>query len=301
MKINCPKLDCRSRVFPSPKKSPIVRNGFFYRKSDSRKIRRYFCKECRTYFSNSTSNPHRYQKKRRIHHLFKQLYTSGVTQRRLARILKVNRKTVVKKIRLFAEIERAHQEEFLETTYLKKPLALVQFDDLETSEHTKCKPLSVSLAVDPATRKILKFKVSSMPAKGHLARISVLKYGKRSDERPKGWNELMSELRPYVQLEAEWTSDENPHYPAHLKRHHPQAKHIQVKGGRGAITGQGELKKLRFDPLFALNHTCAMLRANMNRLFRKTWSTTKTQRGLIDHLSLYVSYHNQVLTEPIRS
>jgi transposase-like protein len=301
MKINCPTPDCRSHVLSGPKKRPIVRNGFFYRRSDSRKIRRYFCKGCRTYFSNSTLSPLRYQKKRRIHSLFKQLYTSGVTQRRLALVLRVNRKTVVKKIRLFAELERAHQEAFLEETYLKKPLAFVQFDDLETSEHTKCKPLSVSLAVDPETRKILKFKVSSMPAKGHLAHIAFRKYGKRTDERPKGWNELMSELKPYVQPEAEWTSDENPHYPAHLKRHHPRAKHIQVKGGRGAITGQGELKKLKFDPLFALNHTCAMLRANMNRLFRKTWSTTKTQRGLIDHLSLYVSYHNQVLTPPISS
>jgi hypothetical protein len=140
-----------------------------------------------------------------------------------------------------------------------------------------------------------------MPAKGHLAAISRRKYGHRRDERPVAWNELMKELKPYVHPFAEWTSDENPHYPAHLKRHHPQAKHIQVKGGRGAITGQGELKKLRFDPLFSLNHTCAMLRANMNRLFRKTWSTTKTKRGLIDHLSLYVAYHNQALTPPIRS
>jgi hypothetical protein len=224
-----------------------------------------------------------------------------MTQRRLALHLRVNRKTVVRKIRLFAEQERVNQESFLNSTYVKKPLTQVQFDDLETSEHTKCKPLSVSLAVDPITRKILKFKVSSMPAKGLLAQISRRKYGHRKDERSIGWNELMKELKPYVHPEADWTSDENPHYPAHLKRHHPQAKHIQVKGGRGAITGQGELKKLRFDPIFSLNHTCAMLRANMNRLFRKTWSTTKTKRGLIDHLSLYVAYHNQVLTEPVRS
>jgi hypothetical protein len=219
----------------------------------------------------------------------------------MARLLRLNRKTVVKKIRLFAELERKYQGEFLDQTYLQKPLALVQFDDLETSEHTKCKPLSVSLAIDPTTRKILKFKVSSMPAKGHLAQISLRKYGKRIDERAKNWNELMSELKPFVEPTAQWTSDENPHYPAHLKRHFPDAEHIRVKGGRGANTGQQELKKLRFDPLFSLNHTCAMLRANMSRLVRKTWSTTKTKRGLIDHLSLYVSYHNQVLTPPIRS
>jgi hypothetical protein len=192
-------------------------------------------------------------------------------------------------------------EAFLNSNYKIRPLSQIQFDDLETSEHTKCKPVSVTLAVDPKTRKILKFQVSAMPAKGHLAEISRRKYGIRVDERPAHWELFMRELVPYVRPECVWTSDENPHYPRHLKRHHPEAIHIQVKGGRGCISGQGELKKLRFDPLFALNHTCAMLRANMNRLFRRTWCTSKTRRGLLDHLCLYISYHNRVLTEPLRT
>ena len=61
------------------------------------------------------------------------------------------------------------------------------------------------------------------------------------------------------------------------------------------MTGQGELKKLRFDPLFALNHTCAMLRANINRLFRRTWCTTKKKECLEDHLAVYMDFHNRVL------
>jgi len=138
-----------------------------------------------------------------------------------------------------------------------------------------------------------------MPAKGHLAEISRRKYGLRRDERPAQWNLLLKEMVPYTTRTCHWTSDENPHYPAHLKRHHPKATHTRIKGGRGAITGQGELKKLRFDPLFSLNHTCAMMRANLNRLFRKTWCTTKNRQGLIDHLSIYVSYHNRLLTPEI--
>ncbi len=38
-----------------------------------------------------------------------------------------------------------------------------------------------------------------------------------------------------------------------------------------------------------------MLRANINRLFRKTWNTTKKVEALIDHLWIYVRYHNAVL------
>jgi hypothetical protein len=213
----------------------------------------------------------------------------------------INPKTVARRLRLFSELSQIKHEKYLNTHYKNKPLSEIQFDDLETSIHTKCKPVSVTLAVDPKTRKILKFKVSQMPAKGHLAEISRRKYGRRTDERPIGWDEFMRELTPYVESKATWTSDENPHYPFYLKRHHPEAIHKRVKGGRGAITGQAELKKLKFDPLFSLNHTCAMMRANINRLFRKTWCTSKTMQGLTDHLWMYVVYHNTVLTEPVRN
>ena len=257
---------------------------------------RFLCRGCNRSFSSSIRSPFRYSKKRRIHFRLFELYESGMSQRRLAKHFGVNPKTVVRKIRLFARIENEKQQKFLDTHYKDKPLARIQFDDLETSEHTKCKPLSVSLAVDPETRKILKFEVSRMPAKGHLAQIALRKYGPRKDERPEAWDRLMKDLKPYVSSTCEWSSDENPHYPYYLKKHHPQAVHHPTKGGRGSNSGQGELKKLRFDPLFSLNHACAMLRANMNRLFRRTWCLSKTKQGLIDHLSLYVSYHNRHLT-----
>jgi MFS family permease len=263
-------------------------------------IRRYVCRNCQTYFTSATLRTDRYQKKRRVNFALHRLYSSGLSQRRLALVLKLNRKTVVRKIRFLGQQERAMQAIFLRNHYKDRPLTQIQFDDLETSEHTKCKPLSVTLAVDPETRKILHFQVAPMPARGLLAEVSRRKYGYRADERPRAWDRLMAELVPYVAPNGRWTSDENPHYPPHLRRHHPDATHTRVRGGRGAITGQGELKKLRFDPLFSLNHTCAMLRANMNRLFRRTWCTTKNRQGLIDHLSLYVSFHNRVLT-PSRS
>src|SRR6185437_10413932 len=168
MKTHCPFLNCSSHESVAPNPGLIVRNGSYFRRSDSRKMARYLCLCCHRSFSSSLWSPFRRQKKRRIHFPLYELHCSGVSQRRLARVLGVNPKTVVRKIRLLARIEQAKHEKFLETQYRKKPLSQIQFDDLETSEHTKCKPLSVTLAVDPETRKILKFEVSSMPAKGHL-------------------------------------------------------------------------------------------------------------------------------------
>lgn len=294
MKTRCPDSRCFAD-FTGPKSRRVVRRGSYFRKSDGQRIRRYFCLRCRKTFSSGTNNPCYRQKKRKLNHRLNLLLNSGVSQRRAAKILSATRKTVARKFRFLADQARRNEAKWKEE--LKRyPLDFVQFDDLETSEHSKCKPLSVALAVEPRSRKILGFEVSQMPAKGHLAKIAYRKYGPRPDERAQGWNALFQSLKPITKPTATWLSDQNPHYPAHLKRHHPESTHACVKGRRGCIAGQGELKKIGFDPLFSLNHTCAMLRANLNRLFRRTWCTTKTRQGLIDHISIYVAYHNHTLT-----
>jgi len=297
MKRRCPNISC----FKGPKTNAdelslklIVRKGYYYRRCDRRRITRYRCKKCGTQFSSSTHDQDYQQKRRDINPQVYELMCSGISQRRLAKVLQVNKKTIVRKFRLLADRSRQEHQKW-QIQYQDSPISHIQFDDLETSVQTKCKPVSVALAVHAKTQEILGFQVSQMPAKGLLSKIALKKYGYRKDERPKGWNELFKNLKTIALPNAYFESDENPHYPKHLKRHFKQATHERYPGARGAVTGQGELKKLWFDPLFALNHTCAMLRANLNRLFRRTWCTTKTVQGLIDHLSLYVTYHNRVL------
>jgi hypothetical protein len=296
MKRQCPDSACFSQK-PDPSSGSVVRKGTYFRRSDGQRISRYRCRSCGKSFSSGSFLPCYRQKKRKLNHKLQLLLVSGVSQRRAAILLRVNRKTVVRKFHFLAAQAQAGQQSWLSRLALT-PVSEVQFDDLETSEHTKCKPLSVALAVEPKSRKILGFQVSSMPAKGHLSRIAYRKYGPRQDQRSQGWHALFGNLKPIVSPTAVWLSDENPHYPRHLRAHHPGAQHRTTPGRRGCIAGQGELKKIGFDPLFSLNHTCAMLRANLNRLFRRTWCTTKTQQGLIDHLWIYMSYHNRRLTPP---
>ena len=296
MRTNRTHFQCHVTLTSGLKSGLIIRNGHYYRKGDSKKVGRFYCKSCSAYFSYATDSETRYQKSRRITPMLRKLFCSNVSQRQAARILGVNPKTVVRRFRFFANQERLAHSEWLKKTYSPNSLLNIQFDDLETSEHTKCKPLSVSLAVDPETRKILSYQVSQMPAKGLLARKAIQKYGYRKDKRSEGWNLMMEELIPYAHPNVNFKSDENPHYPRFVLKHHPSATHTQTKGGRGSVAGQGELKKLRYDPIFALNHTCAMLRANMSRLIRKTWCNTKNIQGLRDHLAIYVAHHNRVRT-----
>jgi len=288
MKPLCPK-NCRSHTISGH----IIRYGSYYRTSDKRKVSRYKCTQCGVYFSQATGQPEFGQKKRHLNYKILRLYVAGVSQNRMARLLNVKQRTVSIKHTFLGLKARLFNYRFRNTNLGK--VSFIQFDDLETFEHTKLKPLSVTLAVEEGTRFILGFEVARMPAKGLLAKKSRKKYGFRKDERKEARERLFRRLKPIINEKATFTSDQNPHYPETVKKFFPLAEHITVKGQRGAITGQGELKKIKWDPLFSLNHTCAMLRANINRLFRKTWCTTKKLQPLIDHLEIYTYYHNQVL------
>jgi hypothetical protein len=228
--------------------------------------------------------------------LFEHL-SSGVSQRRCAYLLRLNRKTIKRKF-LFLGIHALIRLRQFNQAFPKA--SVLEFDDLETFEHSKCKPLSVTLAVESKTRRILGFSVSVMPAKGRLVHRSLKKYGPRPDERPRGRKLLLASLRGLAEEDALIKSDENPHYPKDVQQFFPQAQHLSYLGKRGALTGQGELKKTVFDPLFSLNHTCAKLRADINRLIRKTWCTTKKAQRLRYHLAIYSVYHNTSLYAPKR-
>jgi transposase-like protein len=291
----CPFSSCQS-VSSDPVTSPITRKGFYFRSSDSKTIFRYFCKSCKRTFSSATFSKCFMQKKRRVNFQLYQLLVSGVSQRRSALLLSIHKTTVARKFQFLAIQARLRQEKFLKTFYENKKVTFAHFDEMETHELTKCKPLSIPLTVDAHSRKLLAFEVCSMPAKGHLAKTARKKYGFRRDDRNLGLASMMETLKPLISEDAQFLSDLKPSYPFFVKRHFPRSNHDCVKGRRACIVGQGELKRGGYDPLFPLNHTCAMIRANINRLFRRTWCTTKKASALRDHLSLYMDFHNRVLT-----
>lgn len=275
----------------------ISKFGHFIRKSDGKKFQRFQCQHCLKTFSTASFQLNFRQRKRHLHSLIRKDICSGVSQRRIAKKLKLSRTTVARKLQhlaLQAYIKNQwHQRNRSAVTHF-------QFDDLETFEHTKCKPLSITMAVETDTRKILGFRVSRIPAKGHLAKIARKKYGFRPDDRAKQRDHLFKELHKIVDPICKISSDEHPHYPKTVKKWFPKACHKTTKGRRGCVTGQGEMKAGGFDPLFSLNHTYAMVRCNLKRMSRRTWCTTKTIKGLQNQLEIYMHYHNAVLTPALK-
>ena len=276
MNLYCPK--CHSQK--------LTKDGTFRRSNDSKIIQRYKCKDCLKRFSASTHRLDYRHKKRRINPLLFRLLASGVSQRRAALLLGVHRVTIARKFKYLAEISRIKNQK------LQLISQSIQFDDLVTKESSKLKPLSISVAVDVKTRCILSAQVSTLRAFGHLAREGKRKYPDRKNNHKKGLRLMFDEIAPLVHPQATIRSDEHKFYEEFVKEYFPQAKYKQYKSEKGCIAGQGELKKVKRDPLFAINHTCAMLRANINRLFRRTWCTTKDSQRLKDHLDIFMSFYN---------
>ena len=286
MKPRCPRKTCLNRAQPSK----VQFHGSYSRSSDSKKIKRWFCQNCKRTFSQATNNPCFGHKKRRLNPEVRDFLESGVSMRQIARKLKIHRTTVARKRRFLSE-----QGLLANLKLLKKinfdQVRLVQFDDLETFEHSKGKPLSVTLVVTNQ-RLIIGYKVSRMPCKGRLAAKSRKKYGYRIDERPKNlralFEDLSNELRPDVTL----LSDQNPLYSAPLKEYFPKCTHSTSKSRRAAPIGQGEIKQGFYDPLFAVNHSCAKLRDLIKPLTRRSWCTLKAKFALKEHLNIFIRDHN---------
>ena len=119
-------------------------HGVYKRSSDGQVIKQYFCKACKTTYSAATKSPLKWQKKRHINHPLMELLSNNVNLSAAARILRINSKTVAKKLHFLGLACRKMTQNDLKNY---SQISDIQFDELQTIEHTKLKPLSVAVAV----------------------------------------------------------------------------------------------------------------------------------------------------------
>jgi len=276
----------------------VVRNGHFFRRSDSRKIQNYRCKGCDRYFSSATFSDCYRQKKRRINEPLRDLLCKRISLRDAARHFKVSRTTIARRL-VFLANQARHRNRALLREYENEFGAFnkVQFDDLITAEHTKCKPVSVTTVVQEKTRIVIDYSTAQIPAFGLLAAISVRKYGRRADHSRRERQALFKRLVDRLPEQVVFRTDQHKHYPIVIKSHFPKSTHITHKGAKGSVSAQGEMKKLGRDPLFSINQSFAMFRDKMSRLSRRSWNLSKDINRLDDHLAIYIESHNRTIYE----
>jgi len=125
------------------------------------------------------------------------------------------------------------------------------------------------------------------------------KYGQRKNRSGPMRRRVLAEVKKQLSDTVLIKSDEHPRYAHEIKQALPNSTHVQHRSVRGSLTGQGELKRTGYDPLFPINHTLAMMRDNIKRFARLTWCTTKRVDALKDVLAIYMYYHNTVLIPEI--
>jgi len=289
----CPNLDCQSHSGLA--KFRYRRRGFFSNSITYRPIRRYQCLLCRRTFSSRTFHPTYRQQRPEINRPLVQLITSTVSQRGSAKILKISRHTVDRRLVWLASLARKAHALALEHDPAMKSSEYL-FDEMEAFEHTKCKPLSIPIAVTRRMEKIVGIGVASMPAKGRLAIISMTKYGPRVDERPLVRHQVLSQLAKVssgITSQVLIKTDGAKSYKNEISRLVPWAKHQAFLSRAGAVAGEGVYLDRAFDPMFYLNHTCARIRSSLKRMVRKTWNTTKKWQRLEDQLMVFVAVWNK--------
>ena len=268
----------------------VVKRGVYYRLSDHKKVQRFQCNICYKSFSTQSHSFDYRLRKRRINQSVFRLLSKGVSQRGCSQILNVHPKTIARRVKRFGVCAKKH---VLYNQNKNQKIQDIVFDEMESFEHTKLKPVTIPIAVEKKSRKILAVYVGKIAAKGHLAQLSKKKYGFRKCERKKVLNNLFSHLTKISHPHCSFSSDESSHYPKIVSQYFKFASHQTFKGRKASIVGQGEMKKGGFDPLFSFNQTAAMIRDNVKRLSRRTWCTTKKIKRLLDLLYLYAFYHNQ--------
>jgi len=212
-----------------------------------------------------------------------------------ARHFKVSRTTIARRL-VFLAVQARGRNEALLGDFQREFGAFehVQFDDMISAAHTKCKPVTATVVVQEKTRIVIDYSVAQIPAFGLLAAVSRKKYGPRADHSRRERNRLFRRLQNLLPKHANFRTDEHKHYPVVIKRHFPNATHLTHKGAKGSVSGQGEMKKLGRDPLFSINQSFAMFRDKMSRLSRRSWNLSKHIERLDDHMAIYIESHNRV-------
>ncbi len=204
--------------------------------------------------------------------------------------LAVDRKTIVRKFLFMAAQARLIHDAKLASGVWK--VESIQFDEVETFEHTRLKPLSIALAVDEKSGDLLAVSVSPFAAKGKMAAFALQKYGFRPDRREAGRKDVLEQIQ---KLEPKViTTDFHPAYPKLIRKILTKTLHEKarrVKQNRNFF--HKNRRRNTKDKLFRLNFCAAKIRHDLSRMGRKVWVTTKKLERLQAHLDLYFAFHNQ--------
>lgn len=275
----CPYKACSEHVSASPKF--FRKRGYFKPQCRSGPQSRYQCKACLRTFSNRTAADDARQRKPQINQLLPLLIGSGVTLRRAAKILKCAYNTIASRQPMLALRARLlHEKALLDPA---NATSRIEFDEIETFEHSRHKNLTIALAVRGKNGFILSAKAGRIPSCAANPKAGQAGYRWTANQSPQACLAALAEAGRAARPGVVVAFDGKTTYPGHAKAAIPGC----APQGAKSSSGSGN-----WDPIWKVNHACARMRADLACMARRTWSTTKKMARLQDRLDIWISVAN---------
>lgn len=305
--MKCPTTNCHSHV---------IKKGKLYLKADRTYVQRYQCIICKKNFINRNKierkpNEKLYSTRKDV----AELYCRGMSLRDISKTLKVSRTTVMSKLDLVSnEIENKLRDyanfnfnSHHEDNYKRTPI--IVFDEMETYEHTKLKPLSITIAYDVINKKIVDIQVATFFPKGrfvselkkkpHLRIKYEIAKRQRDDNRTETTKNVLNNVKKYLEGNSNtplFITDGKAGYVSILREVFKTYRH-EVIISREVVENFIKYDKYgishkHIKEKASLDSVCAIMRAKLSRLRRDSFIHTKKIINLQKNLFLFMDYWN---------
>jgi len=288
----CPNRRCSQHRRPTP--DFCIRKGTYLPKCRWHRVQRFRCRHCRRGFSRQTFRADYRDHRPDLNVAVFLSLATGLGLRQTARNVGLSlRCTELKFRKLARHLRRLNLN-------LRGALAegsSFQFDEFETYESRRnTRPLSVPLLIERESRFVVWAESAPIRPRGKMSKArkraveeDEKRHGPRKDLSQRAVRrtlrrgaDLSGEL-PFVEL----STDEKSSYPARAREAFGKKRIVHHRTN-------SKLARMTWNPLFAINHTEAMVRDLMGRLRRETWLVTKKRRYLDLALQVWMAYRNYV-------
>lgn len=292
----CPLASCPSSA---PGSAFLWRRSGVYRRAcDGRIVPRFLCRSCGRRFSRQTFRLDYREQKPHLDSLVLHCLVSKVTHRQTARVLKVDRKTIHRRLHRFAPaLHDLHRGVLRRARRWGGIRGVFSLDELETFEQNRrlC-PVTVPVLIERGTLFVVHAETAPMAARGNLGarerekRVErEAREGKRKSGSSEAVDRCLGALADVHDRSAlvDLVTDSKRAYRGAVRR---------KLGGRisAHVTESSQRPRNRANPMFAINHTLAMLRDGVSRLVRRSWGASKQREALRRHLWVWIAWRNYV-------
>ena len=290
----CPYADCSLHGGGSG--AWYQSRGSYRRYCDGQVVARFSCKSCRRRFSRQSFRLNYRWWRPHVHHELFRLFTAKVTMRQAARMTRLARETVARRMStLGLHCERFHEAVLQGTEHGLSGSFLM--DELETFETDRLvRPVTVPVIVQRTSHLVVHLAVGRLAPRGRLNTYRRLRrerdefrFGPRRCESRKTvrtvLERLAAALGPSSALNL--TTDRKSSY-------RPLVQSLFASNFGSHARVSSKQRRDRSNPLFPINHTLAMMRDGVSRLVRRSWAAAKLRERLREHLWIWACYRNYI-------